>query len=270
MTKKVSIVLIVILITFSVCFYAYYTLSYEPNDDAPESPSPNVPETPEEVDYDMLIVDNISNWAYLDGAWFTVDTDDMENHNFAVYVDNKYMGNYRMKYGTVWNLFDNNDSYVEYTGDLFAYSNNFNVNVANYTINGVGPNEITEITNILNHEINQNSLSINEVVQMDLDANGIMDKIVNISNLDSVEEEQYYFNLCYVVLNNQIKVLINDSVESRELLLYPVYKLRYIFKYADNNSYSFILQEGYFSNAGKTQNNLYDIVNGEYIKSFSD
>lgn len=269
MTKKISIVLIIIMVTFSVCFYAYYILN-DKSDDTPNDIEPNVPETPEEPKYNMLIVDNISNWMYLNGRWSKMDTDDMENHKFAVYVDNKYYGNYKLKYGTVWNLFDDNESYVEYYGDLFAYSNNFNVNIANYEIGAVGANEVLEINNILNHEFNPNTLSINEVVQIDLDSNGIMDKIVNISNLDSDEQEQYYFNLCYVVVNNQIKVIINDSVDSRELLKYPVYRLRYIFKYADNEFYSFIMQEGYFSNVGKTQNNLYDAINGEYIKSFGD
>ena len=76
--------------------------------------------------------------------------------------------------------------------------------------------------------------------------------------------------MCYVVLNNEIQVVIDDEVQYREIMSYPVYKLNYILRYDDNSVYSFILQEGYFSNVGETQNNLYDYVDGNYIRSFSD
>ena len=76
--------------------------------------------------------------------------------------------------------------------------------------------------------------------------------------------------MCYVVLNGEIQVIINDDVSPASILAYPTYELNYILRYSDNTAYSFILQEGYFSNVGETQNNLYDCVDGTYIRSFSD
>ena len=245
MNKKVYIVLIVILVTISVGIYTLYYLSDSGEEENLNGnvDNPTLPSDPAEPQYKMLVI---------------------------VYIDNQYLGSYKLKYGTIWNLFDNNNSYVEYSGKLLAYSENFIVNVPNYEITTVSENEIREITSILNHNINANTLSINEVVNIDLDFNGIDDKIVNVSNLDSLEDEQYYFNLCYVVLNGEIQTLILDNVEYKDILAYPVYEINYLLQYDNNNYYSIILQEGYFSNVGETQNNLYNLTDGNYSLIFSD
>ena len=272
MNKKVYIVLIVILVTISVGIYTLYYLSDSGEEENLNGnvDNPTLPSDPAEPQYKMLVIDDISNWGYLDGRWLKLYIDDIEDNQFVVYIDNQYMGSYKLKYGTIWNLFDNNNSYVEYSGKLLAYSENFNVNVPNYEITTVSENEIREITSILNHNINANTLSINEVVNIDLDFNGIDDKIVNVSNLDSLEDEQYYFNLCYVVLNGEIQTLILDNVEYKDILAYPVYEINYLLQYDNNNYYSIILQEGYFSNVGETQNNLYNLTDGNYSLIFSD
>ena len=273
MNKNVSIVIIIILVAISVVFYAYYYVNRDLGEEENPGNNGNEGETPTEpvvIDYDMLVIDNISNWGYVDGRWRTLDIDEIEDNEFVVYVNHQYYGNYNLKYGTIWNLFDDNNSYVEYYGDLIAYSNDFNVVIPSYAVTNVTGVEISEITTILGHGFNSSTLSTNEVVNIDLDSNGIVDKIVNVSNLDSLEEEQYYFNLCYVVLNNEIQVVIDDEVQYREIMSYPVYKLNYILRYDNNSVFSFILQEGYFSNVGETQNNLYDYVDGTYIRSFSD
>ena len=271
MNKKVTIVIIVILLIISGAFLGYYYLNQDNiieenpgnNDDIDDDPIEPV------IDSDYLVIDNISNWRYSSGSWSRASKEDILNKDFVVYVNNQYYGNYQLKYGTVWNLFDESDSYVEYSGKLLAYSNKFNVVVPMYEVTNITNIEEMEISSILGHNFNSNTLGINEVVNFDLDSNGILDKIVNVSNLDSESEEDYYFNLCYVVINGEIQVIINDEVDSRSIMAYPTYELNYILRY-DNNYYSFILQEGYFSNVGETKNNLYEFKDYNYVKSFSD
>ena len=273
MNKKVYIVLIVILITLSIGIYTWYYMTdsgEEDNNPNGEIDNPTLPTDPEEIQYKMLVIDDISNWGYYDERWIKLDPEEIEDNQFTVYVDHKYYGSYNLKYGTIWNLFDNNDTYIEYTGSLFAYSENFNVNVPNYEKTTVGENEIREISTILNRSIDTVSFSIDEVVNIDLDFNGVVDKIVNVSNLDSVDAQQYYFNLCYIVLNGEIQTLILDNVDIEDLLAYPIYEINYLLQYDNNNYYSIILQEGYFSNVGETQNNLYNLTDGNYSLIFSD
>ena len=273
MNKKVSIVIIIILVAISVVFYAYYYVNRDLGEEENPGNNGNEGETPTEpvvIDYDMLVIDNISNWGYVDGRWRTLDIDEIEDNEFVVYVNHQYYGNYNLKYGTIWNLFDDNNSYVEYYGDLIAYSNDFNVVIPSYAVTNVTGVEISEITTILGHGFNSSTLSTNEVVNIDLDSNGIVDKIVNVSNLDSLEEEQYYFNLCYVVLNNEIQILINENVDEKMLLLYPKYNIEYILSFSNNEYYSFIMQEGYFSEVDSTKNNLYAFSNNKYTKLFGD
>lgn len=272
MNKKVYIVLIVILVTISVGIYTLYYLSDSGEEENLNGnvDNPTLPSDPAEPQYKMLVIDDISNWGYLDGRWLKLYIDDIEDNQFVVYIDNQYLGSYKLKYGTIWNLFDNNDTYIEYTGSLFAYSENFNVNVPNYEKTTVGENEIREISTILNRSIDAVSFSIDEVVNIDLDFNGVVDKIVNVSNLDSVDAQQYYFNLCYIVLNGEIQTLILDNVDIEDLLAYPIYEINYLLQYDNNNYYSIILQEGYFSNVGETQNNLYNLTDGNYSLIFSD
>lgn len=280
MNKNVSIVIIIILLVISGVFLGYYYINQDTNieenpgigddNDNDNDNGNDNPTDPVEIDYDMLIIDNVSNWGYANGRWHRLSKEEIENKEFVIYVNHQYFGNYNLKYGTIWNLFDDNDSYVEYDGNLLGYSNGFNVMVPTYEKHLITDIEVSEITTILGHEFNSSTLAINEVVNFDLDSNGIIDKIVNVSNLDSIEEENYYFNLCYVVLNGEIQVIINDDVSPASILAYPTYELNYILRYSDNSAYSFILQEGYFSNVGETQNNLYDCVDGTYIRSFSD
>ena len=90
MNKKVSIVIIIILVAISVVFYAYYYVNRDLGEEENPGNNGNEGETPTEpvvIDYDMLVIDNISNWGYVDGRWRTLDIDEIEDNEFVVYVN---------------------------------------------------------------------------------------------------------------------------------------------------------------------------------------
>ena len=72
MNKKVYIVLIVILVTISVGIYTLYYLSDSGEEENLNGnvDNPTLPSDPAEPQYKMLVIDDISNWGYLDGRWY--------------------------------------------------------------------------------------------------------------------------------------------------------------------------------------------------------
>ena len=276
MNKKVTISLIIILFIFSGLVLVYfYNKNYvdepgviEDNQDDDGNNDDTI--NPDKINYKMLIIDNISTWGYYDDKWYNLSPENIEEEKYNVYINQDYYGDFYLKFGTVWNLFDNNKNFINYSGNLLAFSDNFNINVQKFDLLEVSITEINEISTILNYDIDFESLTTNEVVNIDLDKNGINDKIVNVSNLDANSIQKKYFNLCYVVLNNEIQILINENVDEKMLLLYPKYNIEYILSFSNNEYYSFIMQEGYFSEVDSTKNNLYAFSNNKYTKLFGD
>ena len=83
MNKKVSIVIIIILLVISGVFLGYYYINQDTNiEENPGTGDDNDndnPTDPVEIDYDMLIIDNVSNWGYANGRWHRLSKEEIEN-----------------------------------------------------------------------------------------------------------------------------------------------------------------------------------------------
>lgn len=75
----------------------------------------------------------------------------VENKKLNVYIDGNYYGIYNLKYGTVWNLFDDNKEYVNYEGSLLAYSDGLNLENVSFIAEDFNSQYITEANNVLNN-----------------------------------------------------------------------------------------------------------------------
>ena len=240
--KKLSVFSIILLASFLNIIYA----SEENNDK-------------------YLIIDNISVWKYKDNTWYNTSIPNNDNY-YLTYIDNKYLGMHKIKGQSKYILYDNNNNIVQYSGELFAYSNNFNIKNETFIIDEISDEKLKEVNSILDMNLNKNDLSINEWVSIDLDNNGAEDEIISVSNLDALDEQSKYFNLVYIILNNGNKqILINENIEERDVLNAPIYKIKYIFS-IDSNYDNLILEEGYFSNVDSTKNILLENNNGLYNK----
>ena len=240
--KKLSVFSIILLASFLNIIYA----SEENNDK-------------------YLIIDNISVWKYKDNTWYNTSIPNNDNY-YLTYIDNKYLGMHKIKGQSKYILYDNNNNIVQYSGELFAYSNNFNIKNETFIIDEISDEKLKEVNSILDMNLNKNDLSINEWVSIDLDNNGAEDEIISVSNLDALDEQSKYFNLVYIILNNGNKqILINENIEERDVLNAPIYKIKYIFS-IDSNYDNLIFEEGYFSNVDETRNLLFENNNGLYNK----
>ena len=103
---------------------------------------------------------------------------------------------------------------------------------------------------------------------LDLDSNGIMDKVISLSNIFSEIDQSVYFNLLYVNLNGEIIVLEKELVNSANILVSPTYRIGYFINLLDSQYDSIFIQKGYFSNAGETTYLIYEYTDNTYSLTF--
>ena len=211
-----------------------------------------------------LVIDNISNLNYSDGVFSRVKNKEIEKaEKFKVYVNNKYYGDYKLKNVSSWNLFDKNDEFVNYNGDLLAFTDNFNIKVRNnYKIRELDEKDKVYLIN--NFSLNSfSNLVVNEVVDYDLDDNGVMDQIINISSIDENDNINNNYSIIVLTLNNEKTTLIDERVENAKY----VYSIFGIINIDNNEKDSIILTktEGYISESPKVSSLIYNYKNDKYM-----
>jgi len=268
--KKVVLIVVLVVILFLLSLVAIILSNNNQNNlgNVGTTSKPNTGSTDNDTDNDdeiinydyYLIVEDTDMWAYDNNEWLDLKEFNDNNDKFNVYINNIYYGNYYMKFIKRWNLLDDTKSFVNYSGNILA-TKGLNVNIKPFNKVTVSELDKTEIVNIIGNDYN--NLTINEKLYIDLDYNGITDKIVNISNIDS-ENEEIYFNLVYVEYNGNINILIKDIIDERELLIKPRYDLEYVLNINNSDIDNIILEERYLSTSGKDSRIMYQYINDSY------
>lgn len=210
-----------------------------------------------------LVIDNVSNLAYSNNRWFNTTISEIEkNDKYITYSYNNYLGKNSLKYGNVWNLFNDNGDFVNYKDSLFAYSSDFNIKKEDTNIRNLTEVEKKEIIDNF-HYLDFNHLISNEVIDIDLDNNGIIDKIVCVSNVDGDKNfKDKYYNLVYINLNNNKFIeVINENSSNYNILKTDIYDLSYTFSI--NGTKYFLLKKSYnvISESSTQDIIMYDYTN---------
>lgn len=210
-----------------------------------------------------LVIDNITKLNYSNGEFSPAKNKEIEQiEKFKVYVNNKYYGDYKLKNAGNWNLFDKKDEYVNYNGNLLAFSDNFNVKVRNIKIREI--DEKDKVFLINNYNLNTfSNLTINEAVDLDLDNNGVTDEIICLSSMEESNNISNYYNVVVLKLNDEKLTL----VEERENDAKYVYSIFGIINIEDSKNDSIILTkvEGYYSEKPKVSSLVYNYKNDKYM-----
>ncbi|MBE6158887.1 MAG: hypothetical protein E7159_03590 [Firmicutes bacterium] len=183
-------------------------------------------------------------------------------NNMKVFVDNKYFGNYRLKYVAKWNLLNDKYEFVSYKGRLLAVSNDFEVVPREYTVREI--NDDDKYLLLQNYGISSfKYLTTNEVVDIDLDKNGVEDEIIVLSSMEDNDNINNYYNLVLIKYNNEVITLID---ERKEDALY-VYNINSIINILDNSNDSIILNkiEGYLAESSNVTNVIINYKNSNYV-----
>lgn len=210
-----------------------------------------------------LIVDNYSIFKYQNNKWYQSSNFD-EKNQYEVYINNSYFGKYYLRDPQKFTLYDKNNNKVIYDGELFAYSINSKVKNKTFEKHKLTTKEIEDVKKLLNMNLTEKDLSINECIDIDIDNNGTVDKIINISNLD-IDNQEKYINFLYIETNsNRKQTIINESIEVKNSLLAPRYMIKYVINLENKKNDSIIIRKSYFSDAGETEYIFFENDNGIY------
>lgn len=250
MNKKVPIIIAVILFVIGIILYFVFRETKQ-----------------EEVksDINYLVIGNESIWKNKNNSWKKVTYDDVNNKKLNVYIDNMYSGKYTLKYGKVWNLYDNS-GLVMYE-DSFVAMSDVNWDIVNINIDSISKEDLIYINNVLNSKYSLEDITLNEKVNVDFNNNGIIDTIINVGNLNRDGLDKY-FSLVYVIIDGKKEILINEDIDVKDNLNYPIYRINSLLR--KNGLINIILHKGYFSEAGTNGNRMYEIIDGKYELAIED
>lgn len=244
MNKKVPIIIICVLMFIIILLLIVF--KDRVNDDK------NVSET------SYLVIGDDSVWMY-DDKWQKASYNLIESRKMNVYIDSLYKGSFTMKHGNKWNLFLNND-YYSYDGEMIAFSSDF-IHIKNFSVTNIDNKDLQEINKILKFDYKLDAFSTADKINIDLNNDGELESIINVSNLDKTNQDTY-FNLLYVYNRDDVDVLINEDISPADYFNAPVYNINYILDV--NNQSSILIKKGYFSDAGKSGNAMYQLRAGKY------
>lgn len=250
MNKKVPIIIAVILFVIGIILYFVFKETKQ-----------------EEVksDINYLVIGNESIWKNKNNSWKKVTYDDVNNKKLNVYIDNMYSGKYTLKYGKVWNLYDNS-GLVMYE-DSFVAMSDVNWDIVNINIDSISKEDLIYINSVLNSKYSLEDITLNEKVNVDFNNNGIIDTIINVGNLNRDGLDKY-FSLVYVIIDGKKEILINEDIDVKDNLNYPIYRINSLLR--KNGLINIILHKGYFSEAGTNGNRMYEIIDGKYELAIED
>ncbi len=250
MNKKVPIIIAVILFVIGIILYFVFRETKQK-------------EVKSDINY--LVIGNESIWENKNNSWKKVTYDDVNNKKLNVFIDNMYSGKYTLKYGKVWNLYDNS-GLVMYE-DLFVAMSDVNWDIVNINIDSISKEDLIYINSVLNSKYSLEDITLNEKVNVDFNNNGIIDTIINVGNLNRDGLDKY-FSLVYVIIDGKKEILINEDIDVKDNLNYPIYRINSLLR--KNGLINIILHKGYFSEAGTNGNRMYEIIDGKYELAIED
>ena len=210
-----------------------------------------------------FIVGNEKNYLYYNGKFSKTSKGNIESlSSMKVYIDNKYLGNYKMNYVATWNLFDENINIVTYKGDLLAFSNNLDAEVREFNVREINDDDKYEL--LSKYSINTfKYLTTNKVVDIDLDKNGIMDEVICLSSMEPSDNVNNYYNLVLLKYNNEFVTLV-DERKDNATYVYDIYSIVNLLN--SSNDYIIIKKiEGLISDDTKIDYSIIKYENDNYV-----
>jgi len=258
--KGFIIFIIILAIYFLIMYFVFGNQENNPN--PTNNQNNNQSNSVKENKY--IVIGNESNYNYSNGSFTNVKIKEIESvDKFKVYVNNKYYGDYKLKNAGNWNLFDKNNEYVHYNGNMLAFSDDFNIEVRNnYKIREI--NEKDKVFLINDYHISSfSNLTVNQAIDIDLDNNGVLDEIILVSSLDDTVSVKNYFSIVVIKLNNEKITLIEEREDNAK----NVYSLFAIINIENNKNDSIIISktEGYISEKPKVSSLIYKYKNDQYV-----
>ena len=164
-------VITIILVVYLVVFFLIYGLSNIKNGQRKLT---------------LLVGDN-TVWDYSNRSWLNITReetlDSLNWQEYKVFLDNKYFGEYSMWYDdNKWYAFNSNKTAVKMEGELIAYKANYDLKIKEFETKKNNNN--TYVHQVLkdNNLSTSSQMTVNNVVNFDIDADGVEEQFYVISN----------------------------------------------------------------------------------------
>ncbi len=259
--KSIVIVVIILAIYSVVMFLVFGNKSTNNNDNSNQNNSSN---KSNKVDkYYYLVIGNESRLRYDGNNFETVSKSTIENNGkYNVFINGEYLGDYAIKMGSVWNIFDDDNSFVNYDGDLIASSLDLKLKIRNFGVKELDD----EDKNYLKNKYGINSFdnyTHNELIDYDFDHNGQRDRIIIYSKLDYFDNDRELFSLVIMKYNEEYYSLIEEKGDDA----HNIYTVSNIINILDRNVDSFILNKTYgaHSENPEVSNMVYSLKNNSFV-----
>ena len=266
--KKKGLILIVILLLY--CLFMIFMFSNKKEEENIDNNEPEIIENDEYSKY--IIIGPSTNILYKNNKWTKASNHTIENakNHFKIYDDNNYLGEYTLKYGKAWNIFNDKNEYIDYKGNLFAYSNNMNLKLIRFN-NTMITNDDEKIIKEQYGNKSFDDLITNQVINIDIDSDNEIDKIICLSNNgEEINDSKNYYNLVFVHMNNNYYTIIDQNNNNSKTLELPTYEINRIFN-LDNSIYIVIMESyGIDTDSPVINNHLYKFDNDKFIELFHD
>ena len=158
---------------------------------------------------------------------------------YNVYNDNVYIAKGTLKKLSKWNVLDENGKYVNYRGNLFAYSSNLDVKLSYYHENIFTESDFNLIKNQYG-DINSNDITFLKKYETDINGNLTQDNIfVLISEQNPQDGNTKKNNYHLIIASVDDKLYEVQYVKHRMNKTYPNFYLNAIFVEDSNVFISF-------------------------------
>jgi len=173
----------------------------------------------------ILLVGESTVWEYASQKWLNVTASStLEKINwqeYQVYIDNQYVNKYQLWFDDKWYAFNidpktKERQAVQLEGDLIAYKANYDLNIKSFK------NEKVTNNTYIQQVLNQNGLStgskltVNNVVQIDIDNDGNLEEFYVISNAFPTDNyPDTIFSIVFMVKNEQIYPMYSNITKGK-------------------------------------------------------
>ena len=199
--KKVSIFILIFLLLGSIIFFATIGVRLL---------NKNIE--------DVIIIGNSGGFKKVNKRWTPINNEEnlksYSGNKFNVYIDNSYLGKYKLLYDDKWYLFKDNNNPVNYEGNMLALSGSIKYKVFNFDMHDI------EDTTYVKKALKENDLSEDSTltysyyIDIDLNNDGKDERIYTISNKFPYEDiGNISFSYIFMIKDEKIIYLYKNKEE---------------------------------------------------------
>ena len=206
-----------------------------------------------------IIVSNLGGYycEFSDCTFTTKEEIDFQDKEFKIYQNNNLKGIYNLSLQDRWNLFKNG-SWTSVYGDFLGVEESLNVELFHTRYEKLKEEDYLKLK-IQNVE----ELDNDEKLVLDIDKNGVEDYFISLSNQTENNKSNQYFSSLYLVLNNKLIKIYNET--TNDIYSLPFYNVFSVFQLDNKKNPKIIINKGYYDSIGEPSIIMLEL-NGKKVK----